>query len=264
MLAECVVVEERHIPPLKSMLARRFYSQGLTQRQISSLLHITQPMVSKYLSEKKEFAVLKPFADTITFRLKRQPQLSFHALITSQNVVSSAYYLSTKEHILTPERQQILASLKHALESLHGHDFSSLIPSVKINMAACIPLAKKKVDVAAIPGGLIFVQGKLTVHLEPEFGASNHLASLLLLVQRQRPIIAAIINLKYNAVVQKALSSSGIVHAQLGQNYSLPSKKKYAALIHRGSFGIEPTLYILGKDAGEVAECCVILQKKMH
>ena len=70
------------------------------------------------------------------------------------------------------------------------------MPAVGMNIATCLPDAEAVGEVAAYPGRMTLVDGVLRRHETPEFGASNHLANMLLQAKSADSEKTAILNLR--------------------------------------------------------------------
>ena len=232
MLETCWVVPEKSAA-VKAALARKLRKKGYTQRQIAEALEITQPSVSAYLKKRG--------GDSGLIDSLPEGKVHFSTLITTKKI-EGKFSLATPEHLLTNEKREILDELHQAADLLKGKDLSSLLPKVKVNFAMAVKGAKGKGEVAAFQSGLVFAKGKLVAFSEPEFGASGHLSQILLYVKARNPQIGAVMNLKFE--------KRG---ARLDENYQVKKGRLENFVHHPGGFGIEPALYVFGKDAIDVA-----------
>jgi len=132
-----------------------------------------------------------------------------------------------------------------AIEKLKEKDFSTVLPKVKVNIAMCVAGAESKEDIAAVPSGLIFVEGFLKSYINPEFRASSHLASVLLKIRKIDNSIKSIMNVQFNENLKKAIKRLKV--GKLNKE-----TKECDIIIDEGGFGIEPCAYVLGKDAVDV------------
>ena len=152
-------------------------------------------------------------------------------------------------------REAVLADLvrvRKRLSPLLAH----LSPEVRCNLACALPEAKAADGIAAFPGRLTPVAGKARPLAPAEFGASHHLAELLLLLRQRMPARKAIVNLRWDAVVEDALPRAGIRLARLvrkGERLELPGGGLAPALVDEGAIGWEPALYLHGDTLDEVA-----------
>ncbi len=237
--------------PIKADIARALCAQGYTQNKISRLLGITQPMVSKYLQSKK----IKNNYSQVIDLIKRHESVSFNTVISAEPLTKGSYHITPTEQT-SGEEAQILGDIKDAVSLMSGVDFSSLLPKVKVNIAVAKNQAVTKHDVAALPSGIIFDSKQAQSFASPSFSSSSHLATLLLKHKQK-----SVMNVKYSADILKKIKTR-YSHAYLLDDYSLErnsSNKELDVMIHRGSFGIEPSTYIFGNNAKEVVQKCLHL-----
>ena len=85
----------------------------------------------------------------------------------------------------TQEKDMVLGNLVRAANLLRDVPaFTRLIPEVRVNLAYALPGAAVPADVAAIEGRITAVRGLPYVSGLPEFGASDHMARLILEVRK--------------------------------------------------------------------------------
>ena len=152
-------------------------------------------------------------------------------------------------------REAVLADLAQARKRL-SQLLARLSPEVRCNLAFALLDAKVVDAIAAFPGRLTPVSGEARPLAPPEFGASHHLAKLLLQLRQRMPARRAIVNLRWDAVIADALPRAGIRLAKLvrkGDRLELPGGGLAPALVDEGSVGWEPALYLHGDSLEEVA-----------
>jgi hypothetical protein len=160
------------------------------------------------------------------------------------------------------EEQEVLDNLRLAVRALEQREgFASLLPNVGSNLVMARRNAQDVLDVAAVPGRMYEVKGAVKVPGQPEFGASKHVAEVLLGVHDAFATMRGCLNLRWGADVVGAMKrlrwralpfDAGYEgrRARLAQLQGKPPD----ALFHEGAFGIEPALYVLGRDAADVAD----------
>jgi len=172
----------------------------------------------------------------------------------------------------------ILGNLVRAVQKLHDcPEFSLLVPEVRVNLTYALPEAKTPDDVAAVDGRITVVGGLPHATGLPRWGASDHMARLLIEVRQYDPKVNAGINFRCDAevieVVQKYCTEKGFLSGWIDRSAepaevagpdrsSMPWKvkqlvTKYGAvprLFYEGEgWGKEPLFVALGRDAIEVA-----------
>ena len=178
------------------------------------------------------------------------------------------------------ERYLVLRNLKEAVLILEeSPDFSKLIPEVGCNIGMAIPGADSFEDVAAVEGRIVRHRGRAVPVGCVDFGASRHVAGIILSALQYDPEIRAAINVKYSernlSVCREAgLSISSFDRAEEPENVSTmdwgagEAIKKYGGvpkvIYDKGGVGKEPMIRLLGTNAVEVAKLAVELAEKLQ
>ncbi len=159
--------------------------------------------------------------------------------------------------------ERVLSSLRRGLRILeNASGFTTLIPAVGSNLVACTPGAEDVDDVAGVPGRIFDVKGQTTVPASPEFGVSEHVATVLLAARSRGAEVSAAINVTYDRELLGALEERGHVAAEFDESEDIASSVAAAiddepdatVLYQTGGMGIEPLIYVLGSDAESVAD----------
>jgi hydroxymethylpyrimidine/phosphomethylpyrimidine kinase len=96
------------------------------------------------------------------------------------------------------ERYRVIQELKKAMEVLKGEKVGHFIPEVSSNLGYALPHAKGIEDVAAFPGRIIRFKDSVATHSDPEFGASQHVANIILTVMKFDPEYCSAMNIRYS------------------------------------------------------------------
>jgi hydroxymethylpyrimidine/phosphomethylpyrimidine kinase len=173
------------------------------------------------------------------------------------------------------ERYATLMRVVEAVRILEGiEDARKIAPEVGINVAMSLPYARDSHDVAAVPGRIHLVGRKLKATSYPEFGASDHLARYILTSRLYDREIRAAINIAYSDENLERLSSMGLKvswydrreepgEVKAREGATIPWGVRVAveragrvpdAIFHRGDWGKEPMIVLLGRDAVSLAE----------
>lgn len=178
------------------------------------------------------------------------------------------YALFAREH----DRYDILESLKKGLERLQVLPVGALIPEVQTNFGYALPYAETAGDVAAFPGRIVRLYDKITAVAGPAFGASRHIAAIILTVMRYHPEYRAAINIRFSEELVARCKKLGWtvysfdrskepreVKEQEGSTLewgtdSIVSRQENVPdiIFDRGDMGKEPMIRILGKDPEDV------------
>jgi len=150
-------------------------------------------------------------------------------------------------------RNMVLHAMERAIKLLVGENIARLIPEVRTNLAMCVQAPSGPHDVASIPGRLIVVRGNVMSPTAPEFNASRHTTNLLLRINELQPDIRSIMNISYNDEVLGACRALNFKEKLLfrkdGKLIIDSLDPDVDFLIDKGAFGIEPCIYLVGRDA---------------
>ncbi len=315
MRPPCELVVKHYLPVIRSLIAKELVeAYELNQMQIAKLLGITQPAVSNYLSLLRGEAE-KTF-DTSEVRevaRKMASELVEGKLSLSQSIYTicnlciklrsagvtcslhkeSVTELSAEECKVclklfaeeaepVSERVNVINNIRAAISKLsESREFLSVIPEVRTNLVMATSNAKSVTEVAGIPGRIIVARERLKTLSEPEFGASFHLANVLLAAREKNKEMRAAINILFNGRIERTMRS--VLHMEVYKfnRASLPSdaaEKNLAvawavrkaanelgktpdAVVDEGGYGVEPTTYIFGSSALDVAEKAIRIAK---
>lgn len=170
------------------------------------------------------------------------------------------------------ERYQVIQKLKKAFYILREKKVGHLFPEVQSNIGYALPYPTRIEDIAAFPGRLIRWGREIFKISDPEFGASQHIARIILTAVSFDQNMRSAMNLKFSEEVLQKARRIGLTighfdrrqePAQVsrleGSSLSwgvaqvLRKAKKIPDLIYdRGGWGKEPMIRILGRDPEEV------------
>ena len=166
----------------------------------------------------------------------------------------------------TPELVSLVARAVRILEETPN--FVRVMPEVSVNIASLEGESQSIDDVVAVPGRIVRVKNTARALSQPERGASRHMATILLLARRRMPEYRAALNLKWDARMARALKKLGLRSLVLG-NYVvsgledptvealtarlLQTRDRFDDVVDLGGKGIEPSLYLFGRTAPDVA-----------
>ncbi|WP_340818735.1 bifunctional hydroxymethylpyrimidine kinase/phosphomethylpyrimidine kinase [Methanolobus sp. WCC4] len=96
-------------------------------------------------------------------------------------------------------RYTVLKNVKEAVDTLREcRDMAYLIPEVGCNIAMATPDARFTTEVAAVTGRIVRSKGKAQVVGDIEFGASSHVARIILTAMKHDPACRACVNIRYS------------------------------------------------------------------
>jgi len=288
---EEIVVDE-FLPTFRSMLAEALRERGLTQNEVADVLGISQSAVSKYvhgdvslnervLDDERVANLVEEIADGLASGDMRPVQALVEVEVLIRRLEDGDLLAKLHEDAV-PEladrdatiavhdpdnelrsAERVLAALRRGLRKLETTSgFAGLIPNVGSNLVACLPDAQGVDDVAGVPGRIFDVKGRATIPGDPEFGVSEHVASVLLAARRHGSDARAAVNLRYDPDLVDRLEEAGYetvefdaeagVDAAVGA--AIEESSGATVLYQTGGFGVEPILYVLGEDVDAVIE----------
>ncbi|HME19392.1 MAG TPA: thiamine-phosphate synthase family protein [Nitrososphaerales archaeon] len=293
---------QRFLPALRLLVARALLEQGQSQAKVSRALGVTQASVSHYSVSSPDRA----YASLESLSVSREDADRFVALLGEDLRRDPSYAVETLTNIWTgllgrgavcPAHRALYPSLagcdvcmrqfgkesEGRYEAITGvadavrllessPSFASVMPEVSVNVAYLAGDSDSPEDVVAVPGRIVRVKNSARAMQPPAFGASRHLAGVLLLVRKRRQGVRAVINLRYDARMVSVLSQLGLRVLEIGA-YSaggegdptvealrrrlVSFKAAFDAVADPGSRGIEPSLYLLGKSAVDAARLAI-------
>ena len=304
MKPPCEVAIKELLPLIRALVAKELKAKGFSQAKIADLIGVTQPAVSGYLRLKVDEEPL--YSDEIVALSKWLASGLASGTLPSSEAVKGICTLCTnlkcqgsicmthKKRVPTlhaegcdiciqlyskglpsvDRKQIVLSNLKAAVNLIQASkEFAALIPEVLVNIVEATPDATSVRDVAGIPGRIARIDGAPKAFAQPEFGASRHLASVLLAAMHVNPAIHAAINIAYNRFVKEALEQLGFsvyvfnrrepptntdaAQARVAEevlNLGKRGEPLPDVFVDAGGYWIEPSAYIFGADAVEVAQ----------
>lgn len=103
------------------------------------------------------------------------------------------------------ERYKVIDELKGATEVLLRENIAPLIPEVQSNLGYALPYAIDHDHVAAFPGRIIKAGGSVLIPISPEFGASKHIANIILTAMDYHPELRSAMNIRFgDDLIKKA------------------------------------------------------------
>jgi thiamine-phosphate diphosphorylase len=178
-----------------------------------------------------------------------------------------------------------ILNVQKALVILQNSEYmAELIPEVRSNLVMARENAETIEEVVGIPGRITTVKGRVRAFMKPEWGASSHMARLVLEVMKYNPDRRSAINLRYNHEVITICEKLGLkvsyynrleepdeLSKQEGKTISWGVEQAIKridevpdVIYHTGDWGKEPIIALIGHDAVEVAEMAVCIAKLLN
>lgn len=291
------------VPAFNGLLVARMKSEGLSEWRIASLLGLTQPAVnlyakregSEYVRRLEEAGLPKEVIDEMVEKLLvalKSERLEEAIRLYLELLGSGLLCRHHRELAGLPEtcevcmklfgsgrgeeRDELILKVKEALKLIEGSEaLVNLLPQVRSNLVARLSKAVSERDVVGIPGRLTEIKGRVRALHPPEFGASRHVARVLLEVSKRFPKIKAAINLRYDEEIDKCIRIFGwncvkgrIDEMDLKEEDPVLASLKRAlqeakepldAFCHDTFYGLEASLYLFAEDPVRLAEKAMAL-----
>lgn len=172
------------------------------------------------------------------------------------------------------EKENILKDLKNALDRLVQLNAGKIIPECRSNLAYAGTGASGYEDVAAVPGRITNVGDQILTCREPAFGATRHVARVVLAVMSKAPEMRSAMNIRYNPAIIHACKTLDFRMASFdrkmepkeikekeGSSLEWGTREAMKLSDHppdcvydEGETGKEPMIRVLGKNPMEVVE----------
>jgi hydroxymethylpyrimidine kinase/phosphomethylpyrimidine kinase len=184
-------------------------------------------------------------------------------------------------------RYQVLEELQESAARLIREDISPLIPEVMSNLGYALPYAEGLEHVAAFPGRIIKTPQVTMIPSPSAFGASRHIAALILTATERFPHLRSAMNIRFVEGIEdiapllhlryasfnraqepsevKAREGGTLAWGVASVLDNLQSWEQPPDLIgDRGEVGKEAMLRILGEDPMSVVEKALALKNALH
>jgi hydroxymethylpyrimidine/phosphomethylpyrimidine kinase len=197
-----------------------------------------------------------------------------HAILGASSVGGGVSPVNQTKHILTDAaRYRAIADVSNAVDCIEAcKTFASLIPEVGCNIGTAIPQAQSVEDVAAVRSRIVRFGGAARAIGQIGFGASSHVARLILAAMRFNPDVRSALNIRYSEGIISTCNALGYTVASFNREDEPPQHQtmdwgtahaiKGAGYVpqiiyDRGGTGKEAMVRILGRSAVEVADIAI-------
>jgi len=173
-----------------------------------------------------------------------------------------------------------IVNITRALEIIqNSNQFAELIPEVRSNLVMAKKNATTINEVAGVPGRITTVKGKAKTFMKPDWGASSHMARLILEVMKHDPHCRSAINLRYDTTLIDLITKLGLKISSYNREEEPEDQRNIEGgsiswgvtqainkigevpdvIYHTGDWGKEPIIALIGCDAVDVAKMAVCL-----
>jgi hydroxymethylpyrimidine kinase / phosphomethylpyrimidine kinase / thiamine-phosphate diphosphorylase len=181
-------------------------------------------------------------------------------------------------------RLEMLKSLQAAAVHLEQEDLLPLIPEVMTNLAYATPYPEGPQDVAAFPGRILKSPQGLLIPAPPAFGASRHIAAVILTAMTTHPDLRSAMNVKFFEDIENLAPLLHFKVASFDRSQEPPEVKAQEGntlawgvasilkpgapppdlIYDRGDWGKEPMIRILGTSPINVVEKALALKDALQ
>jgi len=166
-------------------------------------------------------------------------------------------------------RYSVMTRLKEATETLECFLPPEWVPEVGANFAYALPHARYSEDVCALEGRLVALRGRVVHPGCYSFGASRHVARIVLEAMRHDPEKRSAINIRFSDGHLRSAKASGLATASFDRKDEPRNVKTMEwgtrsaieslgcvpdVIFDRGGVGKEPMIRILGNDPQDVVK----------
>lgn len=289
----CEFVPTYFLSLIRRNLAKELNDKGFKQLEIAKLIGVSQPVVSQYLkNEKGKFNPLtkNELVDEFVLDISQQiiskkmdnlqlntsicelcqnwrihgPLCDLHKQLSDLKLpVDCRICHQSFGSSLSTEKLTVAKELSQAISELISYQsrFSKLIPEIGCQFINATNEVHSNNDIASFPGRLIKVKGipKL-ISPYPEFGHSQTISNILMILIQYHNINRSIISLKYSsAILDKIKLDYNVLLTDEGdKDWSTTLKgskinlKELKMIADSGGRGFESIIYIMGENPHEV------------
>ena len=179
------------------------------------------------------------------------------------------------------EREGVLQAVAEAVARLEQEPLGRLIPEVRSNLGYALPGAVDHNDVAAIPGRITQIEDRVLAFKDPAFGASRHIARVILAAMGHDPEMRSAMNIRYGPETLERCRRLGFSMASFdrrdepkevreregstlewGTHRALQAAGGIADLVYdEGDVGKESMIRVLGRNPREVVDKVMVIGK---
>ncbi len=272
---------------LQFQIAKDLRAMEWSQSEIAEVLGTTQSTISRQyhreapkLNGSADEILIDDLARDISEKLDRmgpgvdlvKQRIVIEFQFSDQQPILFDKTLTGKDLGEDQSNSALLKRLEWAATRIDAEKFEIAMPAVGMNIASCAPGAMEIEDVAAFPGKLSVVSGKLRQHEKPTFGSSNTLANMLLDYRDIHGDKYAIINVSpplRGEQVDVDIISKACDEMSWKLGYAPKGELKHSTtpldiILDEGSFGWAPSLFILSENPLDLIDKTHRLIDKMY
>ncbi len=256
---------------LHMQLARNLRSADWSQAEIADILGSTQSTVSRMahrempqMAGTSDESTIDGWAHEISMALRQlgpnskpsRTRFVMEIAFAPGQVLRFDKSLTGTDLDSDQEQQALLKRLEWAASRIDVSRLHSVLPAVGMNIACCLEQARSTAEVAAFPGKVTIVDGRLRHHETPSFGASTHLANMLIDARTYDPAKTSILNIlpPNDKDAIEAMCEELDLNLTFAPKGELEPHQGIDVILDEGAFGWEPALYILAHNPLELVD----------
>ena len=218
------------------------------------------------------------FAISLAYSIAQKNKLDdavrFAKQFTSDAMVSSKK-LGHGLKITHPKQDKIKSELLSSITQFESlENVHSLIPECQTNFVFARPNSKSTGDIVGVLGRIVKAGNAVKIAGSLEYGASRHVASAVLVMQKKFPQTRAALNIRYNMdLVKKFAKNKSVIASYDRADEPKSNKDKENSSIswgirqaikktssppdiiyHKGDFGKEPMIIVFGNNPSQVVD----------
>ena len=256
---------------LHMQLARNLKASNWSQAEIADILGSTQSTISRmahrelpHMAETSDGSTIDGWAHEISMALRQlgpnakpsRTRFVMEIAFAPGQVLRFDKSLTGTDLDSDQEQTALLKRLEWAISRIDVNRLKKQMPAVGMNIACCLESSRSTAEVAAFPGKVTIVDNTLRHHETPAFGASKHLANMLLDARVHDGAKTAILNIHPGDDKDRIET----ICEELDFNLTFAPKGDLVPhqgidiILDEGAFGWEPALYILAHNPLELVD----------
>ena len=256
---------------LHMQLARNLKAADWSQAEIANILGSTQSTVSRMahrdlpqMSGTSDESTIDGWAHEISMALRQlgpkskpsRTRFVMEIAFAPGQVLRFDKSLTGTDLDSDQEQTSLLKRLEWAVSRIDVNKLKNLMPAVGMNIACCLDSARSTAEVAAFPGKITVVDGKIRHHETPKFGASKRLSSMLIdsrVYDKSKSSILNILPGGDRDNVERICEELDL-NLTFAPKGELVPHQGIDVILDEGAFGWEPSLYILAHNPLELVD----------
>ena len=256
---------------LHMQLARNLRAADWSQAEIADIMGSTQSTISRMahrdlpeMSGTSDQSTIDGWAHEISMALRQlgpkakpsRTRFVMEIAFAPGQVLRFDKSLTGTDLDSDQEQSSLLKRLEWAVSRIDVNRLKNRMPAVGMNIACCLETARSTAEVAAFPGKITIVDGKIRHHETPQFGASKHLANMLIDSRVYDKSKTAILNVQPSAEKEKieTICEDLDLNLTFAPKGDLIPHQGIDIILDEGAFGWEPSLYILAHNPLELVD----------